>query len=151
MTISIQQLQRELGTDEPDYARLARLGPAIVPGLLQIVRSRDSYVAANAASLAGMIPGPAPFAVLQAAAGSALPQVRLAAASALRRSKSGQAAQLLAPLLKDQDRGVRKFAIKAAAGRRPQAEVSEMLNEISLEDPEPSLRALAAATLRRRT
>lgn len=147
MAIPIQRLRRALSVDEPDYATLARLGPRILPQLLELVRTRDTYVAANAASLAGMIPGAASLRVLQAAAGSALPQVRAAAAAGLRRSRSPQRSALLTPLLKDSDKGVRKFAI-AAAGRRPAPSVAAELNEISIGDPEPTLRAMAAAKLK---
>ncbi len=148
MSIPIERLRRALSVDEPDYAALARLGSGIVPQLLKLVTSRDSYVAANAASLAGMIPGQASFRVLHSAARSALPQVRIAAAGALRRTASPQRANLLAPLLSDKDKGVRKFAI-AAAGRRPVGRVAAELNEISIGDPEPTLRAMAASALRR--
>jgi len=148
MSIPIEHLRSALNVDEPDYPGLTRLGAKIAPQLLQLAQTRDAYIAANAVSLAGMIPGSAMLPVIQAGARSTIPQVRSAAAAALHQSKTPGAAQVLAPLLNDQDKSVRKFAI-AAAGRRPTAVVAETLGEISVGDPEPALRAMAAAALRR--
>lgn len=142
MARSIHDLQLLLGADEPDYDALTREGAALLPALAELAADRNEYVAANAASLAGMIGGDRAVAVLERAAQSASPLVRTAAASALARTDGPTAAGLLARLLNDQDKGVRKFAIKSSADKQNAALASKVA-DLSKRDPEPHLRALA--------
>jgi V8-like Glu-specific endopeptidase len=121
-----------LNADEPDYAGLARLGGAILPQLAQLVNDRSEDTAANAASLAGMIGSDQAIALLEQAARSSSGQVRSAAASALRGTRSPKAAALVATLLRDRDQDVRKFAGKAAA-MRPDSGVAARAAEIQSE------------------
>lgn len=148
MAVPTEQLRRLLNADEPDYVTLARLGPSVLPQLAQLVQHRDEYVAANAASLAGMIGGAQATQVLARAAKNPSSHVRTAAAGALRHVKSAAASRLIAPLLKDSDKNVRKFAVKAAANRPNPALLAE-LDEINELDPEPAIRSLAANVLAR--
>lgn len=148
MALSINQLRLRLGADEPDYPALARLGPAIVPKLVQLVTDRFEYVAANAASLAGLIGGEQAVTVLARAAQNPSPLVRTAAAAALARAKGPQVAGLVAKLLSDRDHGVRKFAILSAAAR-PNAAFAAKIADMSKRDPQAHLRALAAQALNR--
>jgi HEAT repeat protein len=148
MAISTEQLRLRLNADEPDYTSMARLGPAIVPQLMQLVQDRNQAVASAAAALAGMIGGEQAMQVLARAARSRSSQVRTAAAGALRSVKAPAASRLIAPLLKDSDKNVRKFAIKATAARRDPALLAE-LDEINELDPEPAIRSLAASVLAR--
>src|SRR5262250_975927 len=104
MAIPISQLRRLLGSDEPDYSALARHGPRLLPHLKQLVVDRDEAAV-----------------VLQRAAQSPSVQVRLAAAGAFRHLRRPVASGLIAGLLNDPDKGVRKFAIKAAARRENSA------------------------------
>ena len=142
MAISVGQLQGFLSVDEPDYNSLARLGPSVLPYLEQFVASRDEYIAANAASLAGMIGGDRATTVLERAARSHSPVVRAAAAAAFGRVESPRASALLATLLSDRDKGVRKFAIKASAGKTSAA-LAARIADLSRRDPMPHLRSLA--------
>jgi HEAT repeat protein len=142
MAISVGQLQGLLNVDEPDYNSLARLGPSVLPHLEQLVASRDEYIAANATSLAGMIGGVRAIAVLERAARSPSPLVRVAAAAAVGRVESPRASALLATLLSDRDKGVRKFAIKASA-RKKSAALAARIADLSRRDPMPHLRSLA--------
>ena len=118
MTVTINQLRLQLDADEPDYPALARLGPSLLPQLAQLAKDRSEYVAANAASLAGIIGGDRATAVIESAARSRSPLVRTAAAEALQRVQGPKAVSMIAALLNDRDKGVRKFAIKAAAAAR---------------------------------
>ena len=147
MAISTGQLRLFLGSDEPDYNRLAQIGPAALPHLTRLVADQDQYVAANAASLAGMIGGEQAVAVLERAARSPSAQVRTASAAALARVKSPRAAGLIAGLVRDPDKGVRKFAIKAAAVR-PNAALAAEIADLSRREPVSELRSLANAALR---
>src|SRR5262245_13573006 len=146
MATSIKELRARLRADEPDYPGLARLGPSVLPLLAELVNDRFSYVAANAATLAGMIGGDAAIAALERAARSQNPLVRTAAASALGKIEGPKSAALLAKLLSDGDRGVRKFAIKSAAAK-PNAALTSKVAEMSKSDPEPHLRSFASKAL----
>jgi HEAT repeat protein len=143
MAIPISQLRRLLGSDEPDYTALARHGPTILPQLTQLVVDQDEYIAGNAASLAGMIDSNEAVAVLQRAAQSPSAQVRIAAAGAFRHLRRPGASGLIAVLLNDRDKGVRKFAIKAAATRENSA-LRAKLADLSRKDPSPAIRSLAS-------
>jgi len=147
MAIPSQQLRHRLNVDEPNYADLVRLGPQILPQLMQLVQDRDEYVAANAASLAGMIRSDRSIAVLERAARSASAGVRAAAAGTLRHVQHPSASKIVAALLNDKDVAVRKFAIKAAAAR-PHSTLATRVGEMSETDPEADIRALAAALLK---
>jgi HEAT repeat protein len=147
MTVTIEQLRLRLAEDEPDYEALTRLGPSVLSLLSQLVSGQDQYVAANAASLAGMIGGEQAVAVLERAARSPSAQVRTASAAALARVKSPRAAGLIAGLVRDPDKGVRKFAIKAAAVR-PNAALAAEIADLSKREPVSELRSLAKAALR---
>lgn len=142
MTISTTQLQRLLGSDEPDYATLARLGAKILPQLARLVTAKNEYIAANATSLAGMIDRDQALPVLERAARSRSAEVRTAAAGALRSIRHPRAIALLTMLLDDADMGVRKFAIKAAANRGNTA-LAAKLRTLGARDPSRALRVLA--------
>ena len=146
MAIPTNQLRRLLNSDEPDYTALARLGPTILPQLRQLVADRNEYVAANAASLAGMIGHDQAVAVLEVATRSPSAQVRIAAAGALRHLKRPAASGLIALLLNDRDKGVRKFAIKASANRSNSALLAK-IGDLSKKDPTPMIRSLASRVL----
>jgi HEAT repeat protein len=148
MTVTTSQLRSHLDRDEPDYPALARLGPAILPQLEQLAGDRSTYVAANAASLAGIIGGDRAIGILAGAARNKSPLVRTAAAAAITRIQGPKAASTIAILLNDRDKGVRKFAIKAAA-TRPNAALASKVAELSKRDPQPHLRSLASQALSR--
>src|SRR5206468_13054520 len=146
MAIPTTQLRRLLASDEPDYEALARLGAKILPQLLQLVTGQDEYVAANAASLAGMIDHDQAIAVLERGVHSRSAEVRTAAAGALRHLKLPKASGLIATLLNDRDKGVRKFAIKAAATLPNPALIARVLS-LGEQDPVASNRALSKSVI----
>lgn len=149
MAIPTTQLGRLLASDEPDYEAIARLGAKILPQLLQLVAGRDEYVAANAASLAGMIDHDQAIAVLERGARSSSAEVRSAAAGALRYVKRPKAGALIAALLGDSDKGVRKFAIKAAA-TQPSPALVARVRSLGEKDPVASNRMLAQSVIGRK-
>ena len=146
MAIQTAQLRRLLSSDEPNYALLARLGAKILPQLAQLVTGQDVYVAANAASLAGMIDDEQAIAVLERGVLSRSADVRIAAAGALRHVKRPKASALIATLLNDGDKGVRKFAIKAAATLQNPALMAR-IRSLGEKDPVISNRALAQSVI----
>ena len=146
MAITAAQLRNDLRADEPEYGLLARQGPALLPHLRALVSDRDEAVAANAASLAGMIDHDQAVALLEVASKSPSARVRTAAAGALRHVRRPAAASLIASLLNDRDKSVRKFAIKAAGARANPALMAKV-GDISRTDPVPSLRSLATRVM----
>ena len=149
MAIPTTQLQHLLASDEPEYEALARLGAKILPQLLQLVGGQDEYVAANAASLAGMIDHDQAITVLERGVRSRSADVRSAAAGALRHVKRPKASALIATLLNDRDKGVRKFAIKAAATLSNPALIARV-RSLGEKDPVVSNRALAKSVIGRK-
>ena len=149
MAIPTTQLRRLLGSDEPNYLLLARLGAKILPQLAQLVTGKDEYVAANAASLAGMIDHDQAIVVLERGVRSRSAEVRTAAAGALRHVKRPKASSLIATLLNDGDKGVRKFAIKAAATLQNPALIARV-RSLGERDPVVSNRALAKSVIGRK-
>ena len=149
MAIPTTQLQRLLASDEPDYEALARFGAKILPQLLQLVAGQDEYVAANAASLAGMIDHDQAITVLERGVRSRSAEVRSAAAGALRHVKRPKASALISALLNDRDKGVRKFAIKAAATSSNPALIARV-RSLGERDPVVSNRALAKSVIGRK-
>lgn len=146
MAIPTTQLRRLLASDEPNYILLARLGAKILPQLAQLVTGKNEYVAANAASLAGMIDHAQAIEVLERGVRSRSVEVRTAAAGALRHVKRPQATALIATLLSDHDKGVRKFAIKAAATLQNPALMAR-IRSLGERDPVISNRALAQSVI----
>ena len=72
--------------------------------------------------------------------------VRIAAAGALRHVKRPKASALIATLLNDGDKGVRKFAIKAAATLQNPALMAR-IRSLGERDPVTSNRALAQSVI----
>jgi HEAT repeat protein len=142
MAITFDQVRRTLLAFEPDYKAAARQGSQLLPHLKTLVTGSDRLLASKAAYLAGLIDDDRAIDVLDSAAKSSSPTIRIAAASGLRNSKRPAAAGLLMSLLGDRDAGVRKVAIKASATRGNSALIAR-LDDLSRSDPSPGLRTLA--------
>lgn len=143
------EVRAALAPDEPNYAAAARLGPAALPVLRDLVRGDDAMLAAKATYLASLIPDEARSDVLADAAGSAEPTVRVAAAAALTNLAAEQAVPLADTLLADSDVGIRKHALRAAAGFRRSSAMTDRVREVARTDPEPALRQQAQDALDR--
>jgi HEAT repeat protein len=113
----MEQVLNHLDREEPDYAQAAQLGPEALPLLAELVQGDDEARATKAASLAGAIQSRESADVLEMAARDDRPGVRVAAAAATERLPGPEADRVLAVLLDDHDAGVRKMALRAAAGR----------------------------------
>ena len=97
-------------TDEPNYPGAAKeLGPEALPYLERIITGDHTGLAAKAAYLAGLIGTPESLSVLDKAARSSEPAMRIAAASAARHLSTDQSDSLLLQLVDDADGGVRKW------------------------------------------
>jgi hypothetical protein len=117
MATTEAQVRAYLEPEEPNYpAAAAALGAEALPVLETLVRGADPLLASKAAYLASMIPGDQAARVLEEAARSAHPTVRVAAAAGMQTNLdvSGDA---VAALMADPDPGVRKVAAKTARRR----------------------------------
>ncbi len=142
MPVTMEQVVNALMPDEPDYQAAARLGPEALPLLQQLVAGDNPELATKAASLAGHIAHPQAAGVLQVAASSILPTVRVAAAAATRHLPADMVSPVLQRLLSDTDAGVRKVALSAV----PEAAAEELrasVRHAAEADPNAQLRTLA--------
>jgi HEAT repeat protein len=148
MPITMQQVLARLDTDEPDYAALATLGPEAVPHLKVLVRSDDPGIASKAAYLASMIESDESTDVVEAASASPHESVRVAAAAGMRNLAPAQAGPWVERLLDDNDAGVRKQALQAAAALGMSG-LEPKVKKMAASDPEKGLRQLAKQGLQR--
>lgn len=149
MTVTMSDVRALLDPDEPNYDTAVELGPEALPVLEQLVRGDDPMLAAKAAYLASLIPGDQRLAVLDAAATSVEPTVRIAAAAGLRNLSAADADDLADNLLGDADFGVRKQALQSATVFRAPA-MTERLRRVAETSPDEILREMAADSLRER-
>lgn len=114
MPVSMEDVRKVLDPDEPDYAAAAELGAEALPHLEQLVRGDDVMLASKATYAASLIQGGA--GIVETAADSGDPVVRVAAAAAARNLPAEPARQVLSRLSDDADAGIRKVA-RASARR----------------------------------
>ena len=146
MAITMMDVRSWLDPEEPDYAGAKKkLGAAAMPYLMELVQGADLALASKATYLASMIKSEQTPQVIQIAAESNEPLLRVAAASGMRNLPSRQAAKVLESLKDDQDVGVRKVMLKSAGHFRSR-EIAAKLKLMSKSDPEESIRDLAATT-----
>jgi HEAT repeat protein len=146
MPVTMEQVRAALGPDEPDYVGASRLGPEALPYLSQLILSGDPELAPKAASLAGRIAAEGSAEVLQTAARSENPVVRVAAAAAARNLSTEEASAVLFGLVGDENRGVRQFALQSV-GADATDSLRARVAEISESDPVPHIREVASTVL----
>jgi HEAT repeat protein len=148
MPIDIEQLRTELDVDEPNYRRVAaRLGVEAMPLLAELAVGSDKGLAAKAIYLASLISPDHATEILQQAARSPDPMIRLTAAAAASNVPSLDASPILLGLVEDHDRGVRKAALGAVGGQVSSA-LRDRLQELS-EASDPSLQRMAREAMAR--
>ncbi len=98
-----------------DYCGARRYGAGAMTAIKGIVRTGDWNLAAKATYLAGLINDERSAEVIELAAKSRKPAVRIAAASAAAHLSPERAEPILLRLLKSKDIGIRKVALKATA------------------------------------
>jgi HEAT repeat protein len=148
MAITMKDVRKWLDPDEVDYVNAKKLGPAALPHLLELVQGGDLGLASKATYLASLIKGEGSSEVLEIAAGSKEPILRVAAASGIRNLSAGQALKVVDLLMNDPDAGVRKVLLKSAARFRSRQMVTK-LTHLAKSDPEPFVRDLAASTVKK--
>lgn len=139
--VTREELIAALEPDEVDYDRVVRLvGSDALPLLPDLVDGDRPDIAAKAASLAGLLPGPGRAPALERAARSTHPTVRVAAAAAAEHVTAAEAERLLPLLLDDDEPAVRKLAVRAAAPVAATEPVRTALDRIEASDPVEALR-----------
>ena len=146
MAVVLDDVLAYLDSEEPDYERAAQLGPEALPYLIQIINNDDPMRASKAVYLAARIDDGLSQQALTDALRNSNPIVRVAVAGAAR-NFSGESRDLLLRLLDDNDSGVRKVALRSIDELRPTGMHSKV-QQIAENDPQESLRLLAARTTR---
>jgi HEAT repeat protein len=146
MPLTLEKVRDELEAEEPDYVRLAALGPDALPHLLTLVQEAHENISAKAAYLASLIASEQSVAVLAEAAKSPIDTVRIAAASGLRNIEPAAASPILDTILGDADVGVRKAALRSTRELGVSL-ARERVEQVSREDPVEALRRLALEML----
>jgi HEAT repeat protein len=150
MPATMDQVLEILEAEEPDYGRGVELGPDALPHLATLAAGPDSGLAAKAVSLAASIQDERSTGILQEAAQSSDPIVRVAAANAAPGLPDEAAASVLLALLDDQDLGVRKVALSSVGDSAPD-ELQAKVAQLSESDEVSELRDLSKDVLRRLT
>ena len=110
MAVTMEDVRAALDPEEPDYEEAAGLGPAALPHLQVLVNSGDPMLASKAAYLASLIDDVRAAEVVEEAARSVDPIVRVAAAAAAANLGATVSSNVLRNLSNDPDAGVRKVA-----------------------------------------
>src|SRR5262245_52432488 len=106
MAVTMKDVRAVLDPEEPNYKEGAKLGAAALPHLDALVSSDDQMLASKATYLASLIKNSKAAKIVEKAAKSDIPAVRVAAASAATNLTDPSA--VLLHLLGDADPGVRK-------------------------------------------
>jgi HEAT repeat protein len=142
MAVTREQVLAQLYPDEPDYEGAAQLGPEALPHLMQLVEEGDPALASKATSLASVIDAAGSAEVVDKAARSPDPVIRVAAAAALG-NLSDMPGPLAQSMLNDEDVGVRKLALRSLERQQP-AGFKQRAQQVAANDPNPVLREHAA-------
>lgn len=110
MAVSMDDVRAALDPEEPNYEEAAQLGSEALPHLKVLVNSGDSMLASKAAYLASLIEDDRAAEVVEDAARSSDPVVRVAAAAAAANLGAAASSNVLRELARDTDPGVRKVA-----------------------------------------
>lgn len=147
MPADVEAIRTRIDLDELNYPALAReLGPDALPALQEIARDPNVTLAAKAIYLVSLIGGSDAAEVIEQAAEHPAPVLRVAVAAALRNLGPEEAEQGLDPLLGDDDPGVRKVALRTAAGIDSPA-LRKRVQQIAQDDTDPGVRAAAQDAL----
>lgn len=129
MHVTVEQVELQLKRIEPNYAEAAKLGSGAMPHLEGFVESRDNVLAPNAVYLATLIGGERAARLLQKAAKSPLPEVRVQAAFGARSFPVKLAETVLLEVLDDTDPGVVSVALKSTRALMAKGDLPDRLQK----------------------
>lgn len=148
MTVTLEQVLAVLLPEEPDYSAAERLGSEALSHLNVLVAGSDPMLASKAVYLASLIQSDQSADVLQTAAQSEDPIVRVAAAAGIRNLSQIAASQISLMLLDDADIGVRKVVLKSLPTQvTPQLRLK--LETLTRQESNPLIRQLSTEVLNR--
>lgn len=155
MAVTRAQVLTVVRQIEPDPAAARTLGPDALRHLRPLIRGDDVSLARRAASVAAKIPDRRAVAVVDLAAESEHPEVRVAAASELWRLAEHDVTRPAMRLLGDPDPVVRRRALRSIgampAEAPPKPAVLRRVEAVAARDAHPANRALATLVVRRAT
>lgn len=147
--LTLAKVREMINLDEPDYEALAkRLGPAAIPHLQTIVKGSDPMLASKATYVVSLIPDVKSADVLTIAAKSPQATVRIAAASAVRNLTQTTKVAVLGDLLKDEDPGIRKVALRSIEVK-PEIGPKDLVMKLAANDPDDTVRNIASELVSR--
>lgn len=131
MAVTMKDVRAALDPEEPDYEEAAKLGRGALPHLEVLVSTDDNTMLASKATfLASLIKDAKSAEIVERAARSNDPVVRVAAATAASNLTAAAASAVLHELITDPDAGVRKVARKAVPAK-PSAKLAEKLEALN--------------------
>ncbi len=143
--VSKQDLIALLRTD--NYSSAQRLGTQVMGTLKSIVQGNDANLIAKATYVAGLINDDRSVDVIELAAKSRTPAVRVAAALAATHLSAERAEPILMRLLKSKDVGIRKVALNAASGAMTE-KVRLQVQQVHKLESNQHLKSLASTALK---
>jgi HEAT repeat protein len=113
MAMSMQEIRSRLSSIEGDAQMYVDLGPDEVPLLVELLDDEEAWLASRAVYALTRIATPDALAAVEEASSSGRDEVRVAVAVSAKVLPTEAADRVLTKLLKDQEVGVRKFAIES--------------------------------------
>jgi hypothetical protein len=142
MSMTLDQVRETINSIEPRPDQLATLGPEALPHLEMLLHDEDPFLASRAIYAISQIRDNRVVELLEKAAQSDRPEVKIALAAGTKHLSQTEAHIILLALLNDQDAGVRKTALKAVSGDVP-AVLRTKIQELATQDAVPFIRDLS--------
>ncbi len=130
-----------------NYSGAQQLGIQVIEALKGIIQGNDVNLTAKATYVAGLINDDRSVDVIELAAKSRTPAVRVAAASAAAHLSAERAEPILMRLLKSKDVGIRKVALNAASGSMTE-KVRLQVQKVRKLESNQHLKSLASSILK---
>jgi hypothetical protein len=148
MAVTLEQVLAILMPEEPDYPNAASLGADALPHLKNLATGSDLMLASKSVYLASLIQTEQSTEILQTAAQSENPIIRVAAAAGIRNLNQASANQISLMLLDDADIGVQKVVLKSLPTQiAPQ--LRSKLETLTQQERNPFIRQLSTEVLNR--
>jgi hypothetical protein len=148
MAVTLEQVLAILMPEEPDYPNAASLGADALPYLKNLANGSDLMLASKSVYLASLIQTEQSTEILQTAAQSENPIIRVAAAAGIRNLNQASANQISLMLLDDADIGVQKVVLKSLPTQiAPQ--LRSKLETLTQQERNPLIRQLSTEVLNR--
>lgn len=149
MAVTLEQVLAVLMPEEPDYPSAASLGIDALPHLNNLANGSDLMLASKAVYLSSLIQAEQATEILQTAAQSEHPIIRVAAAAGIRNLNKASANQISLMLMDDADIGVQKVVLKSLPTQiTPQ--LRSKLKTLTQQEKNPLIRQLSTEVLNRK-